>query len=160
MNHNSNITYIEVDDSLSASSSPVSSDEPSGGTHVESVDEPVPSSGSVSPVSEQQSNERLESSSSQNMENYTNIRLVRQNSPSYAPSEPHQQQPTPSELPSFSVSILFFFFFLIVYYFVLINVVLFVYSRRMILKLDMIYRISDQLLMNQSGVRCFKSLKR
>ncbi|KAI3521377.1 hypothetical protein L1887_10840 [Cichorium endivia] len=83
-------------------SSPVSSEEPS---QIESVDERVPSSGSVSPVSdtpsEQQSNERLESSSPQNMENYTNIRLVRQTSSPYAPSEPHQQQP-PSELPPFS----------------------------------------------------------
>ncbi|KAL4584395.1 hypothetical protein LXL04_008995 [Taraxacum kok-saghyz] len=88
-------SHAEHMPSLSASS-PVPSDDPSGGTQPELVEELVPGSGSgsISPVSEHQPNQRLESSSSpQNMENYTNIRLVRQ--------EPHQQQP-PSDLPTFS----------------------------------------------------------
>ncbi|GJT07255.1 hypothetical protein Tco_0841717 [Tanacetum coccineum] len=49
-------------------------------------------SGSVSPASEQQSTDRLESSSSQNSDNCNN---------SYTPSEPQQQQGSPA-LPSFS----------------------------------------------------------
>ncbi|XP_071710481.1 uncharacterized protein [Rutidosis leptorrhynchoides] len=85
--------------SLSVSSPDSSSDEPSVSKQVESVDERVQSSGSISQESgtssEQQSTDRLESSSPQNIENYTNIGLVRHSSPS-------QQQQGPSELPSFS----------------------------------------------------------
>ncbi|GKA10920.1 hypothetical protein Tco_0690353, partial [Tanacetum coccineum] len=57
--------------------------------------ERVQTSGSVSPASEQQSTDRLESSSSQNSDNCNN---------SYTPSEPQQQQGSPA-LPSFSVEI-------------------------------------------------------
>ncbi|KAL8230269.1 hypothetical protein R6Q57_000047 [Mikania cordata] len=88
--------------SLSTSSHESSIDETTGSKQVELVDEQ--SSGSASPgsgISEPQLTDRVESSSPQNMENYTNIGLVRQNSPSYVPSETHQQK-GPSELPSFS----------------------------------------------------------
>ncbi|KAF5793422.1 putative GBF-interacting protein [Helianthus annuus] len=91
-----------LDDSLSASSPESSIDEPSGSKPAELVDEQ--SSGSVSPgsrTSEPQLTDKVESSSPQNMENYTNIGMVRHSSPSYAPSETHQQQGS-SELPSFS----------------------------------------------------------
>lgn len=98
-------SQVEPLASLSVSSPDSSGDEPSGSKQVELVDERVQSSGSISPdsgtTSEPQLADRLESSSPQNMENYTNIGLVRHSSPSYAPSEPQQQQ-GPSELPSFS----------------------------------------------------------
>ncbi|GKF48327.1 hypothetical protein Tco_0141578, partial [Tanacetum coccineum] len=90
-----------VDDNSSVSTPDSSADEPSGSKLVESLNERVQTSGSVSPASEQQSTDRLESSSSQNIDNYNNIRLVRHSSPSYTPSEPQQQQ-GPPELPSFS----------------------------------------------------------
>ncbi|KAI3786193.1 hypothetical protein L1987_45327 [Smallanthus sonchifolius] len=105
LSQNSGFQERHVDESHvePLASSPESSiDEPSGSKQVELVGEQ--SSGSVSPgsgTSEPQSTDRVESSSPQNMENYTNIGLVRHSSPSYAPSETHQQQ-GPSELPSFS----------------------------------------------------------
>ncbi|KAJ9568542.1 hypothetical protein OSB04_004508 [Centaurea solstitialis] len=93
--------------SSSVGSPDSSRDESSGSKQVELVDERVQSSGSVSPASgtasEQQTTDRLESSSPQDMENYTDIGLVRHSSPPYTPSEPQQQQQQgPSELPSFS----------------------------------------------------------
>lgn len=98
-------SHVEPLTSSSVGSPDSSSDEPSGIKQVELVDERVQSSGSVSPASgttsEQQTTERLESSSPPNMENYTDIGLVRHSSPSYTPSEPTPQQ-GPSELPSFS----------------------------------------------------------
>ncbi|KAI3727347.1 hypothetical protein L1987_67160 [Smallanthus sonchifolius] len=95
-------SHVEPLASSSLSSPESSIGEPSGSKQVELVDEQ--SSGSVSPgsgTSEPQSTDRVESSSPQNMDNYTNFGLVRHSSPSYAPSETHQQQ-GPSELPSFS----------------------------------------------------------
>lgn len=92
-------SHVEPLASLSVSSPDSSGDETSGSKQAELVDERVQSSGSISPElgtsSEQQSTDRLESSSPQNMENYTNIGLVRHSSPS-------QQHQGPSELPSFS----------------------------------------------------------
>ncbi|KAD4889393.1 hypothetical protein R6Q59_033747 [Mikania micrantha] len=88
--------------SLSTSSHESSIDETPGSKQVELVDEQSP--GSASPgsgISEPQLTDRVESSSPQNMESYTNIGLVRQSSPSYVPSETHQQK-GPSEMPSFS----------------------------------------------------------
>ncbi|KAK1434229.1 hypothetical protein QVD17_11148 [Tagetes erecta] len=96
--------HVEPLASLSISPPDSSVDEPSESKQVELVDEQ--SSGSVSPgsgTSEPQTTTipRVESSSPQNMENFTNIALVRHSSPSYASSETHQQQ-GPSDLPSFS----------------------------------------------------------
>ncbi|KAJ0489709.1 hypothetical protein HanRHA438_Chr12g0556991 [Helianthus annuus] len=65
---------FKLDDSLSASSPESSIDEPSRSKQAELVDEQ--SSGSVSPgsrTSEPQLTDKVESSSPQNMENYTNI---------------------------------------------------------------------------------------
>ncbi|PWA97511.1 hypothetical protein CTI12_AA028770 [Artemisia annua] len=94
-------SHLEPLASSSVSPPDSSGDEPSGSKLVESLDERVQTSGSVSPASEQQSTDRLESSSIQNIDNYSNIGLVRHSSPSYTPSEPQQQQ-GPPELPSFS----------------------------------------------------------
>ncbi|XP_076953391.1 uncharacterized protein LOC143627459 [Bidens hawaiensis] len=94
-----------LDASLSVSPPESSVDESSGSKQVESVDNPVHGSGSVSPdsvtESESQPTDRFESSSPPNMDNYTNIGLDRHSSPSYAPSETHQQQGL-SEVPSCS----------------------------------------------------------
>ncbi|GKD43339.1 hypothetical protein Tco_1267984, partial [Tanacetum coccineum] len=94
-------SHLEPLASSSVSPPDSSADEPSGSKLVESLNERVQTSGSVSPASEQQSTDRQESSSSQNIDNYSNIGLVRHSSPSYTPSEPQQQQ-SPPELPSFS----------------------------------------------------------
>ncbi|XP_076884997.1 uncharacterized protein LOC143534380 isoform X2 [Bidens hawaiensis] len=96
-------SHVEPLARLSVSSTESSIDKSSESKHAELVDE-QPSSGSVSSgsgVLESQWTDRVESSSPQNMENYTNIDMVRHSSPSYAPSETHQQQSS-SELPSFS----------------------------------------------------------
>ncbi|KAK9066165.1 hypothetical protein SSX86_013486 [Deinandra increscens subsp. villosa] len=95
-------SHVEPLASSTAGSAESSIDETSGSKQVELVDEQ--SSGSVSPgsgTSEPQLTDRVESSSPQNMENYTNIGLVRPSSTSYAPSDTPQQK-GPSELPSFS----------------------------------------------------------
>lgn len=69
------------------------------------VDDTVRSSGSNSPasdISDLQLTEQKESTSPQNLNDYSDVGLLQGNSPSYTP-ESLQQQDT-SELPSFSVS--------------------------------------------------------
>lgn len=94
-------------DSLSNSPPESSSDETSGSKQVDLLDERVQNSGTDSPgsgaVSEQQLVDRKESSSPHGLENYADIGLVRDSSPSYTPSESQQQQ-DPPQLPNFSVS--------------------------------------------------------
>ena len=71
------------------------------------VDGHVRNSGSNSPASgsafEHQLADNKESSSPQNLDDYADIGLVQDNSPSYTLSESQHQQ-DPPELPSFSVS--------------------------------------------------------
>ncbi|KAK6148738.1 hypothetical protein DH2020_016263 [Rehmannia glutinosa] len=90
--------------SVSVSSPESSGDEPAGGKQLEMMDDSVRGSGSNSPasgaVSDHQLTEKKEASGSQNLDNYADVGLVRDNSPSYTP-ESLQQQDTP-ELPSFS----------------------------------------------------------
>lgn len=93
--------------SLSASIPESSNDDASGSKLVDSLEDQVMNSGSDSPpsaaASDQQLTDKNESSSPQNLDSYGDIGLVRDNSPSYAPSESHQQ--VPPELPGFSVSL-------------------------------------------------------
>ncbi|XP_015865871.3 GBF-interacting protein 1-like isoform X2 [Ziziphus jujuba] len=90
--------------SLSASIPESSNDDASGSKLVDSLEDQVMNSGSDSPpsaaASDQQLTDKNESSSPQNLDSYGDIGLVRDNSPSYAPSESHQQ--VPPELPGFS----------------------------------------------------------
>lgn len=93
--------------SLSVSAPESSCDDASGSKKVDLHEEQVRNSGSDSPLSDAASDHQLpdkESSSPQNFDNYGDIGLVRDNSPSYAPSEPQQQDPP--ELSGFSVSLL------------------------------------------------------
>ncbi|KAI3463234.1 hypothetical protein Pfo_019897 [Paulownia fortunei] len=93
----------EPSGSVSASAPESSGEEPAGSKQLEMMNETVRSSGSNSPalraVSDEQA-ENKESSSPQNLDNYADVGLVRDNSPSYTP-ESLQQQDT-SEWPSFS----------------------------------------------------------
>jgi len=72
---------------------------------VDLLDEHIRSSGSDSPVSGAASEQHLpdnkDSSNTQNLDNYANIGLVRDSSPSYAPSEPQQQDS--HDMPGFAV---------------------------------------------------------
>ncbi|KAG8380134.1 hypothetical protein BUALT_Bualt07G0162000 [Buddleja alternifolia] len=90
--------------SVSLSAPELSENEPAASKQLEMMDDSVRGSGSNSPdsgaVSDQQPTENKEASSPQNLENYADVGLVRDNSPSYTP-ESLQQQDT-SELPSFS----------------------------------------------------------
>lgn len=85
-----------------------SGDESFGSKQVELVDERVRISGSSSPASaavSEQLTERKESSSPRDLDNYVDVGLVRENSPSYTPSESQQHQDhPPPPLPIFSVS--------------------------------------------------------
>ncbi|KAK3013121.1 hypothetical protein RJ639_010122 [Escallonia herrerae] len=98
-------SYIEPSSSLSASAPESSSDEASGSKQVDSTDEHARNSESNSTpsptVSEDQLEDRKESSSPQNLDSYADIGLVRDNSSSYTHSE-SQQHLDPPELPSFS----------------------------------------------------------
>uniref|UniRef100_A0A2N9J0A7 GBF-interacting protein 1 N-terminal domain-containing protein n=1 Tax=Fagus sylvatica TaxID=28930 RepID=A0A2N9J0A7_FAGSY len=91
--------------SLLVSASESSSDDASGGKPVELLDDQVRNSGSDSPASgvaaEHQLSDKKESLSPQNLDNYADIGLVRESSPSYAPSESQQHQ-DPPELSGFS----------------------------------------------------------
>ena len=90
--------------SLSAPES--TTDDSSSSKQVDLNDEKNRNSGSDSPrsgsASENQLPDKKESSSPRTLDNYADIGLVQDNSPSYAPSE-SQQQDHP-ELPGFSVS--------------------------------------------------------
>lgn len=91
--------------SLSASAAELSGDNASGSKQVDLLDDQVRNSGSDSPASDEASEHQLpdKSPSPPNLDNYSDIGLVRENSPSYTPSET-QQQHDPHELPNFSVS--------------------------------------------------------
>ncbi|CAK9162213.1 unnamed protein product, partial [Ilex paraguariensis] len=90
---------------LSASALENSGEETSRSKQVDVVDGHVRNSGSNSPASgsafEHQLADNKESSSQQNLDDYADIGLVRDNSPSYTLSELQHQQ-DPPELPSFS----------------------------------------------------------
>ncbi|CAK7356545.1 unnamed protein product [Dovyalis caffra] len=88
---------------LPASSPESSSDDASGGKQIEVLDDQARNSGSDSPAAGLASEHPLpeKSSSPPNLDNYADIGLVRNSSPSYAPLESQQQQDHP-ELPSFS----------------------------------------------------------
>lgn len=94
---------------MSASVPEYSTEDPAGGKQLELMDGHIRNSGSNSPasvaMSDHQSSEQRESSSPENLDNYADVGLVRNNSPSYSP-ELLQTQDT-SELPSFSVSLVF-----------------------------------------------------
>lgn len=66
--------------------------------HIRSSESDSPASGAAS---EQQLPDK-DSSTPQNLDNYANIRLVHDSSPSYAPSESQQQDS--HDMPGFSVS--------------------------------------------------------
>ncbi|KAJ6711695.1 HYDROXYPROLINE-RICH GLYCOPROTEIN-LIKE [Salix purpurea] len=89
--------------SLPASAPESSSDDASGGKQVELLDDQARNYGSDSPAASLESEHPLpvKSSSPLNLDNYADIGLVRNSSPSYAPSESQQQQDH-LELPSFS----------------------------------------------------------
>ncbi|KAF5751244.1 hypothetical protein HS088_TW02G00254 [Tripterygium wilfordii] len=90
--------------SLSASSQDASDDDASGNKQEELLDDQARNSVSDSPsldgASETLLLDKNESSSPQNLDNYADIRLVRENSRAYTPDS-RQQQDTP-ELPTFS----------------------------------------------------------
>lgn len=93
---------------MSVAASKSSGDEISGNKPVDILDDQVRNSGSDSPASVEASDHQLpddikETSSPQNLDNYGDIGLVRENNQSYALSESQQQQ-DPSELANFSVS--------------------------------------------------------
>ncbi|XP_031261821.1 GBF-interacting protein 1-like isoform X3 [Pistacia vera] len=92
--------------SFSVAASKSSGDEVSGNNPVDILDDQVRNSGSDSPASVEASEHQLpddikETSSPQNLDNYDDIGLVRENNQSYALSESPQQQ-DPSELANFS----------------------------------------------------------
>lgn len=84
-----------------------SSNDASGNKPTELLNCQVRNTGSDSPASavpvEHQLLDKKESSSPQNLDNFADIGLVRENSPSYAPSESQSHQ-DPPEIPGFSVS--------------------------------------------------------
>ncbi|XP_028096739.1 uncharacterized protein LOC114296632 isoform X2 [Camellia sinensis] len=91
--------------SLSASAPEFSSDDISASKHVDLLDDQVRNSGSNSPasgaISDNQMSDKKVSSSPPNLDSYSDIGLVRDDSPSYTPSESQHQQDAP-ELPNFS----------------------------------------------------------
>lgn len=92
--------------SLSSSAPESRSDEASGTKSVDLLDDHVRNSGSDFPapsaVPEHQLPEKKETSSPQSVDNYADIGLVRDNSPSFAPSDSQHQDPP--ELQGFTVS--------------------------------------------------------
>ncbi|XP_021902872.1 uncharacterized protein LOC110818342 isoform X2 [Carica papaya] len=91
--------------SLSVSAPATSCDDSSGSKPADILDDQVRNGESDSPSSvsapEQQLPDKKESSNPQSLENYADIGLVQDNSPSYAPAESRQSQ-DPPELQSFS----------------------------------------------------------
>lgn len=85
----------ELTASLTVPAPELSTDDVSGSKQVDLRDDHIRSSESDSPASvtasEQQLPDNKDSSNTQNLDNYANIGLVRESSPSYAPSEPQQQ---------------------------------------------------------------------
>ncbi|XWS18830.1 hypothetical protein CRYUN_Cryun32bG0078800 [Craigia yunnanensis] len=86
-------------------SAPDSSSDAGGGKSIDILDDQLRNSGSESPpsatASEHQLPDKKDTSSPENLDSYTDIGMVQDNSQSYAPSESQQQQ-DPPELPSFS----------------------------------------------------------
>lgn len=84
-----------------------SSDDVSGSKQVDLQDDHVRNTGSESPASDAASEQQLpdhkESLSPQNLDNFADIGLVRDNSPSYVPSESQQLQQDSHDMPGFSV---------------------------------------------------------
>lgn len=97
---------------MSVSAPATSCDDSSGSKPADILDDQVRNGESDSPSSvsapEQQLPDKKESSNPQSLENYADIGLVQDNSPSYAPAESRQSQ-DPPELQSFSVSLVFRF---------------------------------------------------
>ncbi|XVF74344.1 hypothetical protein PTKIN_Ptkin13bG0102900 [Pterospermum kingtungense] len=91
--------------SLPVSAPDTSSDAGGGGKPIDILDDQPINSESDSPssgtASEHQLHDKKDSSSPQNLDSFADIGMVRDNSPSYTPSE-SQQQPDPPELPIFS----------------------------------------------------------
>ncbi|XP_047155412.1 uncharacterized protein LOC124826598 [Vigna umbellata] len=83
----------ELAASLTVPAQELSTDDVSASKQVELLEEHIRSSGSDSPVSGAASEQHLPDNkdSSSTQDNYANIGLVRDSSPSYAPSEPQQQ---------------------------------------------------------------------
>lgn len=94
----------EPSGSVSVSAPESSGDEPTGSKQLEMTDDSGRSSGSNSPqsgaVSDDQLTEKKETSGPQNLDNYGDVRLVQDSSPSYPPESLQQQDTT--ELPSLS----------------------------------------------------------
>ncbi|XP_022948928.1 uncharacterized protein LOC111452434 isoform X2 [Cucurbita moschata] len=94
---------VESSSSQSISAPEISTDDASGSRQVNLLDDQVRSSESNSPDSgtatELQSADKRESSSSQALNTYAEIGIVRERSPKYVPTSQHQD---PSELPGFS----------------------------------------------------------
>ncbi|KAL5171389.1 GBF-interacting protein 1 [Glycine soja] len=97
----------ELTASLTVPAPELSTDDVSGSKQVDLRDEHIRSLGSDSPVSsatsEQQLPDNKDSSNTKNLDNYANIGLVRDSSPSYAPSE--QQQQDSHDMPGFAALI-------------------------------------------------------
>ncbi|KAK8618699.1 hypothetical protein V6N13_132682 [Hibiscus sabdariffa] len=91
--------------SLPVSSPDTSSDDTAAGKPINILDDQLGNSGSDSPpsgtASEHQLPDKKDAPSPQNLDSYADIGMVQDNSQSYAPSEPQQQQ-DPPELPGFS----------------------------------------------------------
>lgn len=109
------------------------------------LDEHIRSSGSDSPVSgapsEQQLPDNKDSSNTQNLDNYANIGLVRDSSPSYAPSEPQQQES--HDMPGFAVCDSFQFYHHSPY---VVEPFLVVYAN-LLMAYSSIYNVSETLAM-------------
>ncbi|CAL0308702.1 unnamed protein product [Lupinus luteus] len=90
--------------SLTAPSPELSTDDVSGSNEVDLQDDNVRSTGPVTPASDVPAEQQLpaneDSSSPQNLDNYADIGLMRDNIPSYAHSESHQQDSR--DMPGFS----------------------------------------------------------
>ncbi|KAJ7951543.1 GBF-interacting protein 1 [Quillaja saponaria] len=105
--HSVGITEASDEEPPASSSTldPESSGDVSGSKNADLLDNQVRITGSDSPASsaasEHQMPDNKESSSLQNLDNYADIGLIRDNSPSYPPSESHQQY-DPHDLPGFS----------------------------------------------------------
>jgi len=95
------------DCSLTVPAEELSTDDVSGSKQVELLEEHIRSSGSDSPVSGAASEQHLPDNkeSSNTQDNYGNIGLVRDGSPSYEPSEPQQQDS--HDMPGFAVCVSF-----------------------------------------------------
>lgn len=92
---------------MTVAAAELSTDDASRSKQVDLQDDHIRSTASDSlasgAASEQQLPDNKESSSPQNEDNYANIGLVRESSPSYAPAESQQEEDS-HDMPGFSVS--------------------------------------------------------